>query len=83
MMLSKKQAILVWCIIIIGIILLLSSCNCSQNNSQGQSQSHEQHGRIHGVESFIYGNTRFIIIEVDGKEYLTTTEGGIIQLPYE
>lgn len=61
--------------------LILFGCNeANTTKKQNSGWGIEETTRIVGKGSIIYQNRRFTIIEVDGKEYLSSTDGGLCPL---
>jgi hypothetical protein len=61
------------------LLLILFGISCS-NNSPYKTENLENSSRIKIVEKLYGSYSTLCIIEVDGHEYLSTYEGGIIHL---
>jgi hypothetical protein len=79
-MLTKKQkrkAIIGWSIIIIGLVIILTSCSC------GDCDKAQETSRIHLKETRVVNGYRYQIIEVDGREFFSNVNGGMVELSKE
>lgn len=65
----------------LGLMFLLIFFAANRNFNKTESvHSETDEVRIKGVERINYRGRHYIIISVDGQEYLTTSDGGIIKL---
>lgn len=68
-----KKLIKYGCYTLLAVVL--ASCN-----SQPTSVSETSNNRIKLKETGIINGYRYTILEVDGKEYLTRTSGGFVEI---
>jgi hypothetical protein len=70
----------IFCVLLVTIALFVS-CNCDKNNCSGNKCEKPSKDRIIGKESTSFSGARFLIIEIDGVEYVSNyNSGGICPL---
>lgn len=64
-----------------SVAIFLASCaDYETQTPKDQNGNPINKQRIHGVEYTVFEGREFLIIEVDGAEYLSNTQGGICPL---
>ena len=67
--------------LILSVTTLLTSCaDYSTSTPKDQKGNPINKQRIHGIEYTVFEGHGYAIIEIDGVEYLSNTQGGICPL---
>jgi hypothetical protein len=78
--LIKMKKLKIFCVLLV-IIALFVSCNCDKNNCSGNKCEKPKSNRITLKEISYFEGTGFVIIEIDGVEYISNSfRGGICPL---